>query len=190
MSGPTVKGPAERTERARRAFELSLNGHPYQAISTKMKAEGYRKISAATVGVLIREYASAAILPLAKEHVTREFERLLAQRTRIETNIGRCEEIYNAEHVAHSNGRVIKLEDDEGKEQVVRDNGPRVQALTALRGFEELLLKNTEAMARLFGYNATVRTEVSVITETDRAIHDLIGEMNARDDIAPADVGG
>lgn len=183
--GPRIAGPAERTDRARRAFELSLNGHSYVKIAAAMKAEGYRRVSPSTVGVLIREYCAAAVLPLAKEHVTREFERLLAQRDRIETNLERCESIYNAEHVAHSNGRAIEVD---GK--IVKDNGPRVQALTALRGFEELLLKNTEAMARLFGYNATVRTEVSVITETDRAIHDLIGEMNAQDDTTSVDVGG
>jgi len=71
------------------------------------------------------------------------------------------------------------------------DDEPRARALAEVRGFEDLILKNTEAMARLFGYNATVRTEVTVVTETDRAIADLVSEMDSRParDTAPLDVG-
>jgi hypothetical protein len=151
-----------------------------------MKREGYRRISHSTVSQLIREYAAAAILPLAKEHVTREYERLMAQRTRLERGLDAAWAIYDAEHVAHSNGRVIELPGG----GIAKDNTPRVQALAQVRGFEDLIIKNTDAMARLFGYNATVRTEVTVIGETDRAIADLVGEMDARDarDTAPTDV--
>lgn len=150
-----------------------------------MKLEGYR-VSYTSVGSLIREYATQAVLPLAKEHVTREFERLMAQRERLEKGLAACWAIHNRRHVAYANGSVIH--DKQGN--TITDDGPRVQALAQVRGFEDLILKNTEAMARLFGYNATVRTEVTVITETDRAIADLVGEMENRParDIAPVDV--
>lgn len=190
MGRPANAGerPAVRADRARRAFELSLSGYTYRDITAMMKREGYRRISPTTVGQLIREYTVSAILPLAKEHVTREYERLLAQRTRLEKGMAAAWEIYDAEHVAHSNGRVIRLTEDGPP---LRDHGPRARALAEVRGFEDLILKNTEAMAKLFGYNATVRTEVTVVSETDKAIADLVGEMDARDarDTAPVDVG-
>lgn len=184
--GTPPPSPAPRVDRARRAFELSLNGKSYRDVAAIMKSEGYVKISKDSVGSLIREYATKAVLPLAKEHVTREFERLMAQRERLEKGLAACWAIHDRRHVAYANGSVIH--DRAGR--TVLDDGPRVQALAQVRGFEDLILKNTEAMARLFGYNATVRTEVTVITETDRAIADLVGEMESRPsrDTTPVDV--
>lgn len=185
--GVAPKAPAPRIDRARRAFELSLNGKPYRQVAEIMRGEGYR-ISHSTVGALIREYASEAVLPLAKEHVTREFERLMQQRERLEKGLTAAWAIHDRRHVAYSaTGGIVR--DSAGRS--IRDDGPSIQALAQVRGFEDLILKNTEAMARLFGYNATVRTEVTVVTETDRAIADLVGEMDARStrDTAPVDVG-
>jgi len=184
--GIAPKAPAPRIDRARRAFELSLSGQPYRKITEVMKAEGY-KISTSAVSVLIREYAQQAVLPLAKEHVTREFERLLEQRVRLEKGLKAAWAIHDRRHVAYSaSGGVIY--DRTGN--TIRDDGPSIQALAQVRGFEDLILKNAEAMAKLFGYNATVRTEVTVVTETDRAIADLVGELDARDarDTAPVGV--
>lgn len=182
------EAPADRIARARRCFELSLNGQPYRKIVEQMKREGYKRISTSTVSTLIREYAKEAILPLAKEHVTREFERLLEQRTRLEKGLNAAWAIHDRRHVAYSaTGGVIY--DRLGHS--IRDDGPSIQALAQVRGFEDLILKNTEAMAKLFGYNATVRTEVTVVSETDKAIADLVGEMDSRDarDTAPVPVG-
>lgn len=184
--GPPKTNPAERIDRARRAFELSLSGRSYRDVAELMKGEGYGRISKDTVGKLLREYANAYVLPLAKEHVTREFERLLEQRTRLEKGLAAAWAIHDRRHVAYSaTGGVIR---DKGV--TIRDDGPSVQALAQVRGFEDLMLKNAEAMAKLFGYNATVRTEVTVVTETDRAIADLVGELDARDarDTAPVGV--
>lgn len=190
MGGQPVgtKRPAERADRARRCFELSLSGKPYRDVARIMAEEGYRKISHTTVGTLIREHAQAYVLPLAKEHVTREFERLMQQRERLEKGLRAAWAIHDRRHVAYSaTGGIVR--DSAGRS--IRDDGPSIQALAQVRGFEDLILKNTEAMARLFGYNATVRTEVTVVTETDRAIADLVGEMDARStrDTAPVDVG-
>jgi hypothetical protein len=184
--GIAPKAPAPRIDRARRAFELSLSGQPYRKITEVMKAEGY-KISTSAVSVLIREYAQQAVLPLAKEHVTREFERLLEQRVRLEKGLKAAWAIHDRRHVAYSaSGGIVR----DHLDRTIRDDGPSVQALAQVRGFEDLILKNAEAMARLFGYNATVRTEVTVVTETDRAIADLVGELDARDarDTAPVGV--
>lgn len=188
MTNASTGRPAERVDRARRAFELSLTGHPYRVVAAMMKREGYKRISPTTVGQLIREYALAAVLPLAKEHVTREFERILEQRTRLEKGLTAAWTIHDRRHVAYSaTGGIVR--DEAGRS--IRDDGPSIQALAQVRGFEDLILKNAEAMAKLFGYNATVRTEVTVVTETDRAIADLVGELETRDarDTAPIDVG-
>lgn len=185
---PGTKRPALRIDRARRAFELSLNGKSYRQVSEIMKSEGYTRCSTSVIGQLLREYASEAVLPLAKEHVTREFERLMQQRERLEKGLTAAWAIHDRRHVAYSaTGGIVR--DAAGRS--IRDDGPSIQALAQVRGFEDLILKNTEAMARLFGYNATVRTEVTVVTETDRAIADLVGEMDARStrDTAPVDVG-
>lgn len=184
--GTPKANPAERIDRARRAFELSLSGRSYRDVAELMKGEGYGRISKDTVGKLLREYANAYVLPLAKEHVTREFERLLEQRTRLEKGLAAAWAIHDRRHVAYSaSGGIVR---DNGR--TIRDDGPSVQALAQVRGFEDLMLKNAEAMAKLFGYNATVRTEVTVVTETDRAIADLVGELDARDarDTAPVGV--
>lgn len=171
------RNPAEKIDRARRAFELSLSGKSYRDVSKLMTAEGYTRISHVTVGKLLREYANAYVLPLAKEHVTREFERLLEQRTRLEKGINASWAIHDRRHVAYSaSGGIVR----DANGHTIRDDGPSIQALAQVRGFEDLIIKNADAMARLFGYNATVRTEVTVTTETDRAIAELIGEMDAR----------
>jgi len=181
------KAPAPTIDRARRAFELSLSGQPYRKVAETMRAEGYKRISPTTISTLIREYAQQAVLPLAKEHVTREFERLLEQRTRLEKGLAAAWAIHDRRHVAYSaSGGIVR----DHLDRTIRDDGPSVQALAQVRGFEDLMLKNAEAMAKLFGYNATVRTEVTVVTETDRAIADLVGELDARDarDTAPVGV--
>lgn len=186
--GAAPLAPASRIDRARRCFELSLSGQPYRKIVEQMKSEGYGRISSSTVSTLIREYAKEAVLPLAKEHVTREFERLLEQRVRLEKGLAAAWRIHDRRHVAYSaTGGIVR--DEAGRS--IRDDGPSIQALAQVRGFEDLILKNAEAMAKLFGYNATVRTEVHVVTETDRAIADLVGELETRDarDTAPIDVG-
>lgn len=190
MPGPNarVPAPAPRIDKARRCFELSLEGKPYRKIVEIMADEGYERVSHTTVGKLIREYGTTAVLPLAKEHVTREYERLLSQRQRLEKGLNAAWAIHDRRHVAYSaSGGVIY----DRFNRSIRDDGPSIQALAQVRGFEDLILKNAEAMAKLFGYNATVRTEVTVVTETDRAIADLVGEMDTRDvrDTAPFDVG-
>ena len=185
--GIAPKAPAPRIDRARRAFELSLSGRSYRDVAELMKGEGYGRISKDTVGKLLREYAQAYVLPLAKEHVTREFERLLEQRTRLEKGLAAAWAIHDRRHVAYSaSGGIVR----DHLDRTIRDDGPSVQALAQVRGFEDLMLKNAEAMAKLFGYNATVRTEVTVVTETDRAIADLVGELDSRDarDTAPVGV--
>jgi hypothetical protein len=185
---PGTKRPAPKIDRARRAFELSLSGHPYRKVAELMKAEGYQRISPTTISTLIREYADRTVLPLAKEHVTREFERLLEQRVRLEKGLKAAWTIHDRRHVAYSaTGGIVR---DGGR--TLRDDGPSLQALKEVRGFEDLILKNADAMARLFGYNAAVRTEVTITTETDRAIADLVGEMDARParDTAPAGLVG
>lgn len=179
--------PAHRADRARRAFELALAGNTGRVIAEIMRGEGYRQISQPTVSRLVREYGESIVLPLAAEHVTREFERLMAQRLRLDKQAKRAWEICERFHFATNNAGVIMVADPtNGPDAVrpVRDSGPELQALTVMQGIEKLVLANAEALAKLFGYRAPEEKKVTVTTEVDAAIRDLVGEMNER----PSDV--
>lgn len=181
--------PARRIDRDRRAFELALAGHTNRRVAEIMREEGYRNISATTASRLIREYGDTLVVPLAKEHVTREFERLMEQRLRLDEQRARAWEICNRFHFATNNQGVIIVIDPVTQEpRHVRDSGPELQALKVMQGIEDLVLKNADALAKLFGYRAPEESKVTVTTELDNAIADLVGEMNARDVTAPSDV--
>jgi hypothetical protein len=175
-----------RLDRARRAFELTLAGHSTRVVSEMMQAEGYKQIGHVTVSKLVRQYGESIVLPLAKEHVTREFERLMEQRVRLDVQRDRAWEICNRFHFATNNAGVIMVLDPITQEpRPVRDSGPELQALTVMQGIEKLVLANADALAKLFGYRAPEESKVTVTTEVDKAVADLVGEMNARD-AAPA----
>jgi hypothetical protein len=186
---------AQRVDRARRAFELALAGNTARRISEIMTEEGYRQVGASTAARLIKEFGESITTPLAKEHVTREYERLMAQRLRLEKQAERAWEIADRFHFATNNQGVIMVavpgtEKREGGPELrpVRDSGPELQALKVLQGVEDLVLKNGDALARLLGIRPPEQTKVTITTEVDAAIADLVGEMNARDAAAARDV--
>lgn len=191
MAGPVGRRkPAERVERARRAFELTLAGNSTRRTSEIMQAEGYKQIGHMTVSRLVREYGESLVLPLAQEHVTREFERIMEQRVRLDAQRERAWEICERFHMVTNNAGVVMLPDGgkgpdgEPTFTPVRDSGPELQALSVMQGIEKLVLANAEALAKLFGYRAPEEKKLTVTTELDNAIADLVGEMNER----PADV--
>jgi hypothetical protein len=172
---------AQRVDRARRAFELALEGRTSRQISETMTDEGYRQVGVSTAARLVREFGESITLPLAKEHVTREYERLMAQRLRLDAQAERAWEICNRFHFATNNQGVIRVEDPEtGAMRNVRDSGPELQALKVMQGIEKLVLDNAEALAKLFGYRAPEESKVTVTTEVDAAVADLVREMNER----------
>jgi hypothetical protein len=187
---------ATRPDRARRAFELALAGNSTRKISELMQGEGYRNVGHVTVSRMIKDYGQSLVLPLAQEHVTREYERLMEQRLRLDEQRARAWEICNRFHFATNNQGVIMVYDPDGEKgpngepplRAVRDSGPELQALKVMQGIEDLVLKNADALAKLFGYRAPEETKVTVTTELDAAVADLVGEMNARDAAAPSDV--
>jgi transposase len=187
----TSKQKADRVERARRAFELTLAGNSLRQAAEIMRGEGYLKISHQTVANLCRDFAREITLPLAAEHVTREFERLMEQRLRLDAQRERAWEICQRFHMVTNNAGVVMMpsEVDPVTRQPtsfepVRDSGPELQALSVMQGIEKLVLANAEALAKLFGYRAPEEKKLTVTTELDNAIADLVGEMNER----PADV--
>jgi hypothetical protein len=179
---------AKRVDRDRRAFELALAGNTNRRVAEIMKEEGYLRISATTAGKLIKDYGATLVIPLAQEHITREFERLMAQRLRLDEQRDRAWEICNRFHFATNNAGVIMIVEPgvkgpDGKPvfRPIRDSGPELQALTVMQGIEKLVLANADALAKLFGYRAPEESKVTVTTEVDKAVADLVGEMNARD---------
>lgn len=183
---------ATRPDRARRAFELALAGNTTRQISELMKGEGFRNIGYDTVARLIKEYGDALVIPLSREHVTREYERLMAQRLRLDEQRDRAWEICNRFHFATNNQGVIRVYDPadgpDSPGRPVRDSGPELQALKVMQGVEDLVLKNADALAKLLGYRAPEEKKITLTTELDNAIADLVGEMNAQPATPRADV--
>lgn len=187
---------AERLDRAQRAYELALSGRSTREVSALMQAEGYRQISQPTVSRLIKEWAEAAILPMAREHVTREFDRLMAQRVRLDQQMERAWAICERFHFVTNNSGVVVVFDPAGEKgpngepsvRPVQDSGPELQALKVMQGIESLQLANSEAMAKLFGYRAPEEHKHTITTEVDAAVADLVKQMNERDAAVPRDV--
>lgn len=167
----------ERTDRARRAYELSLAGNSLRAVSDLMKAEGYRQVSHATVRTLISEHTREILLPLAAEHVKRQYERLEEARIRMTEVMERAKAIADRFHVTVSYGQVMV--DEYGEK--LRDDGPEMDALKILMAAEAQLLRTEERIAKLFGTDAPAQQTVTVVntTETDQAIRALTDQIEA-----------
>lgn len=168
----------ERADRARRAFELSLSGLSLRAVSDQMKSEGYRGISHEHARRLIREHTDSVILPLATEHVKRQYERLEESRVRLGKLRDHAQTVLDRFHITVNNGKVIFINDDP-----VRDDGPELAAIAAMVNIEKQLLTTEDRIAKLFGLDAPTQVHTTVVqtTETDAAISALITEMDAAD---------
>lgn len=199
MGGAVRSGPrpSAAAHRAQVAFELSLEGKSTRAISEIMKRRGFRGVSHTAVATLIRQHADAVVLPLAREHVVREYDRLMAQRERLDDLRDHAMTVLKRFHVHISQGRVVLIRSadwtqEDPRYEPVRDDGPELAAINTCLAIEDRILKNAEAMAKLFGYNAPERVNVTVTDEVDSAIKTLIDEMNSREAAPPstADVRG
>lgn len=181
---PTSRTPAPvRADRQERAFALCKVGHTYREISAIMKSEGYRQISHETVRRLVKAECDRIILPLAEEHVKRQYERLEAQLVRLEAQRVKAEEILARFHVTVSHGKIITLPNPngEGADIPLRDDGPELQALSVLAGIEDRILKVGDSIRRLFGIDAPTNVKATVVqtTETDEKIKDLVAQVYA-----------
>lgn len=178
---PSASQQAKRIARDQRAFELVLAGHTLREASAIMIDEGYKQCAPPTISRLAREYGESIILPLAKEHVTREFERLMQQRVRLDKQMARAWEICERFHFATNNQGVIQVVDPvTGEVRPVQDSGPELQALKVMQGIEQLVISNGQAMAKMFGFGAPDAHTLTVTTEVDAAVAALVGEMNSR----------
>lgn len=171
--------PAERTDRQARAFELSLAGHPLRKISEIMRGEGYQQIGYETVNRLLKAEHERIILPLATEHVQRQYERLEAQRVRLAKLQDHAQTILDRFHITVNNGVVVYHDN-----APVRDDGPELAAIGAMVNIEKQIIANEQRLAKLFGLDAPTQVHTTVVqtTETDAAISALITEMDAADE--------
>jgi hypothetical protein len=174
--------PAVRTDRQARAYELSLAGNSSRKISDLMRAEGYTQIGHTTVDNLLKAEHARIVVPLATEHVKRQYERLEAQRLHLAKLQEHAQTILDRFHITVNNGQVIY----HGNEPV-RDDGPELAAIGTMVNIEKLKIANEQRLAKLFGLDAPTQVHTTVVqtTETDAAISALITEMDAADD-APA----
>lgn len=163
-----VADQAERADRARRAYELALRQNSTRVIADQMKAEGYRNVSTSTVGKLIREYAETIVTPLARDHVKMQLDRLEESRARLLSLLEKTP----APVTSGKDGLPVI---DPITHEVVRDYTLYLQV-------EDRLHRIEAQIAKLRGLDAAVEHHVTVQTEADRALSDLVGEMNARTD--------
>jgi hypothetical protein len=136
-------------------FKRSLTGAERDAECARMRAGGYllREI-AEHVGLKTEGAVAKAIDRALKDVQAPAVERLRAQQqTVIDTMKSAALDILAREHVAHSNGRVIYNEAGDGDLQPVLDDGPRIQAINALR-------QVIEREAKLWGTDSPIRTVV------------------------------
>lgn len=124
-----------------------------------MKASGYlhREI-AEHLGFANESGVTKAIERALRDVQAPAVEALRAsQQTVIDTMKSAALDILARDHVAHSNGRVIyDLEGDAGPDGTLKpvlDDGPRIQAINALR-------QVLEREAKLWGADAPIRTAV------------------------------
>jgi hypothetical protein len=183
VRGSSVSAAAHR---AQVAFELSLQGKSTRAISDIMKRRGFHHVSHTVVAELIRKHADAVVLPLAREHVVREYDRLMAQRERLDALRDHAMTVLKRFHVHVNQSGVVMMIDPVTKDPTpIRDDGPELAAINTCLAIEDRVLKNAEAMAKLFGYNAPERVNVTMTDEVDSAIKTLVDEMNSREDATP-----
>ncbi len=147
----------DRTGKGR--FKRSLKGAQRDAEAARMRASGYllREI-AEHLGLKTEGAAKRAIDRALQDVQAPAVEALRASQQEI---IDRMKvaalDVMEREHVAHSNGRVVYDVENgvaaDGTVRPVLDDGPRLQAINALRGV-------LEREAKLWGADAPVRTTI------------------------------
>ncbi len=136
-------------------FKRSLRGAERDAECARMRAGGYllREI-AAHVGLKTESAVQKAIERSLKDVQSPAVEALRAQQQSvIDVMKSTALDILSREHVAHSNGRVVYNEAGDGELTPVLDDGPRIQAINALR-------QVLEREAKLHGADSPIRTVV------------------------------
>lgn len=171
--------PADRTDRQRRAYELSLAGNSLRRISDIMRSEGYTQIGHETVNRLLAAEHAATVLPLAAEHVKRQFERLEESRLRLGKLRDHAQTVLDRFHITVNNGQVIYHAGEP-----VRDDAPELAAIGAMVNIEKQITAVEARLAKLFGIDAPTQAHVTVVqtTETDAKISELIELMDAADE--------
>lgn len=148
--------PAERAERQVAAYELVLRGHSLRSAAAEMKRLGYQRVSYETVRDLVALEGKQRVEPLAEEWRTMLIERLNASRLHVMNVLER-------EHLTISDGRVVSLEDEFGKDVPIVDDGPVLQAVDRLN-------KIDAQIAKLTGAEAPVQTEANVTATIARPV--------------------
>jgi len=143
----TAAARAARAERRARACELSVAGWSYEKIYRESglgygsRQTVFRDVKAALLQKS-REQDASAEIKRARELALLDEALVVAHR------------IMNAEHLAHSNGRLIKRELEDGTDVEVIDNGPNLAAA-------DRLIKISESRRKLLGLDAPAKTEVT-----------------------------
>lgn len=167
------KGKFTRTPQSARrdaaAADLKANGRTYQQIADELgyadRGEAWRGVKRALVDI-VREPAERLIQTEAAELDTLYVEAI---------------EILGRNHITVSNGRIITMADETGREIPLPDDGPKLVALNTA-------VKIRESYRKLYGLDAPSRVSVEAETlgrEISRLLDAALGS-DADDDDADA----
>lgn len=171
-----------REDRARRAYDLIVSGYNARQVAEMMTAEGYEGCSShVTIYALVKDYSKGVLLPSATEYGRYQYERLQRELTKLDGLELHMETILARHHITVSNGKVIYVGDEP-----LRDDGPEMAAVGKLIDIQRMRVTIEERISRLLGTDAVQKTQVEHINtdETDRALKDLVAEMNGAE-VAP-----
>lgn len=152
-SGPSIESAKRDAEAAR----LRAEGKTYDFISDTLKFGGKGNARRAVQRALV-----AVVQEAGDELRALEVERM----NRL---LDTAWQIMERPHYAHSAGRLILMEDDQGKAHPVVDDAPSLMAM-------DRILKIMERRAKLLGLDAPVRHEVLTIDAIDQELARLDAE--------------
>lgn len=191
MAGPPPQAnplykQAQRVEKARRAYELAVSGYATRVIAETMTAEGYDGCqSQQTVANLIKAYSKDVILPSATEYAKYQYERLQRELTKLDGLEAHMETVLARFHITVNQGKIIYDPSIVG-DVPLRDDGPEMAAVGRMIDILKSRVTIEERISKLLGTDAVVKTthEHVTVDETDKALRDLVTEMNATE-VAP-----
>jgi hypothetical protein len=177
-----VANPNPKTDSrdSRGQFTVAIETRIRDAEAARMHARGWSYQRIADHYGVVKNAAYAMVQrALAVAGKEKRDEALAIMLTELDMREEVAKEVLARRHVAVSNGRVVHLENDDGIDEPVLDDGPTLAAL-------ETLGRITDQRAKLLGLYAPTRAQVQITDAMASEIEQLARELGVNDPTAPA----
>jgi hypothetical protein len=162
MARPDIVQRAKIAVRRAEACRLRVAGYTYAQIAERL---GYSSEKFAQVDV---KRALKVYVDLQQEPIEELRARELAALDGAQQV---ATEVMGRDHLAHSNGRVVMIEDEQtGEVSHVKDDGPKLAAI-------DRVVKISESRRKLLGQDAPSKVDTTVTGTTEYVIKIDAGEM-------------